>query len=407
MDIYYTTDGTAPTDFVFQDVAKLGGHRIVWDSPTSIRLEDYSRPVYFGRGTANLNVDGPRNYEIAPLRNARYYVYARRLQGNRWKPYFSVENTRYEPNSPTQLLLGYVISDSSGIFPPDAVINAVDAGDAVSVVTSFEDGVLNPDTPIALPSNKEQRLLRFFGKMPGGLFDPPQSVVYHFDSKAPTTTIKSTFTNQPYKKTLKVELECEVGSTIYWSDATKGPQVILFGMTQYLVDGAKSLKVQCTVPNLITPTETTMNLSFRKRVATGEMVTFTPVADLRSGAPVAIPAEANSFFDIMVVPDMDNPTRWRLEVGAANVIVQESIEVYVVARVYTDATGVLDPSSSQGSILNAVENTPTAKKARKTKKYVAPLLWNVTTSPYTVTLAYMAVDATGNVEATQIKVFEG
>lgn len=412
LDIFFTTDGTAPTDFAFQDVLRLGGHRIVWDSPTSIRLEDAARPVFFPRGTATLNVDGPRNYEIAPRRNGRYFVYAQRLGDNRWKPHFSLENIRFQPNTSTRLCMGYVISNASGVFTPDAVINAVDAGDSVKLEKDLviTDGVLNTDNPIPLVNDQTQRVLRFFGKTPGGLFDPPQAHVYGFDTIPPVTVLENVFSNQPFKKTLKVDFQVEPGSTVFWSELTKSPQRIIFGQADKLVDGANKLALVYSSPNKVVPNFTSFTLRFKKRASTGELVEIVTTADVRVGAVIRIPVIPDSFFDIAAVPDFDNAGKWRLDIGSANLPIQERSDIFTVSRVTTDQFGVLNTTlvDSGGSILNATAQTGLSNLARKTKKYVGePLTFNVSVSPYRVALAYFAEDASGNVEEVRLQVFEG
>lgn len=413
IDIFYTTDGTAPADFAFQDVLRLGGHRIVWDSPTSIRLEDASRSVFFPRGTASINVDGPRNYEIAPRRNSRYFVYAVRLSDNRWKPHFSLENIRFQANNPTRLLIGFVVSNASGVFTPDSVVNAVDAGDSVklekdAVVTG---GLLNTDNPIALLNDQSQRVLRFFGKTPGGLFDPPQTHIYNFDTVAPVTVLKNSFSNQPFKKTLKIEFEVEPGSTVFWSELTKSPQKIIFGQSGKLVDNLlRDMSTTFTIPNRVVPTNVNFNLTFRKRASTGELVDLLTTTDVRAGAVIRVPVIPDSFFDIAAVPDFDNPGKWRLDIGSANLPIEERPDVVLVSRAFTDAFGVLDTSTIplKGNLLQGFSGVGLSNLAKKSRKYVGePLTFNVSVSPYKVTIAYFAVDAAGNVEEVRSQVFEG
>lgn len=413
IDVFFTTDGTAPTDFAFQDVLRLGGHRIVWDSPTSIRLEDPNRPVFFPRGTATLNVDGPRNYEIAPRRNGRYFVYAVRLGDNRWKVHFSLENIRFQPNTPGRLCMGFAVSNASGVFTPDSIINAVDAGDSVKLEKDavITDGILNTDNPIPLQNDKTQRVLRFFGKTPGGLFDPPQTHIYTFDTVAPVTVLESTFSNQPFKKTLKIDFQVEPGSTVFWSELTKSPQRIIFGQTAKLVDDlSRILSLNYAAPNKVAPPLQPFNLTFRKRASTGELVDIVTTGDVRSGAVIRIPVVPDAFFDIAAVPDLDNPSKWRLDIGSANLPIQERPDVVLVSRVFTNEEGILDLSVTpkKGSILNGFGGAGLSNLARKTKKYVGePVTFNVSVSPYKVVISYFAEDVAGNVEEVRSQTFEG
>lgn len=417
MRVYYTTDGSAPSDFVFQDILRLGGHRIVWDSETSIRLEDYRRPVFFTAGTASLNVDGPRNYEIAPRRNARYFVYAVRLGGNRWRPFFSSENIRFEGNTPTRLLLGFIVSNQHGVFTPESIVNAVDAGDMHELITDNPvlDEDLNITNPISLLNDRQYRFLRFFGKAANGLFDPPQTHLYEFDTVAPFSVLRYSYTNSPYSRTLRIELFSEDGASIYWSDKTTSPQKIIFGLADRLVDGSNSLRVVMGASaNRVIPNFTSFNITFQKKASTGEMVTINTTEDVRSGAPLRVPSDTpGAFYDIVVVPDFDHAGKWRLDLGPANVALQESSHAYLVSRVYvsdiqlpSDPGGVLSAAQYKGYILNATDQGNLSNLARKTQKYVEPLTFSAVTRPYRIVLSYFAEDTAGNVEEVQTRVFE-
>ena len=409
MRIFYTTDGRAPTDFVFLDVLRLGGHRIVWESPTSIRLEDVTRPVYFARGTSTENVDGPRSYEIAPARNTRYYVYADRLPNGTWKPSVSRENIRFELNTPSRLLLGFMISNASGEFTPESIVNAVDSGDVQEVVKNdtIVDDELNSENPVPVLNTQDFGILRFFGVTVRGLYTPVQKLVYEFDNIDPITVLSSSFTDDPFSKTLKLELAVEEGATAFYSTETLSPQQVIFGQPDRLVDGSNELAMEYTgVPNQVEPNFSTFNLTFRKFATTGEFQTIVTTADVRTGAPIDIPTdEVNTFYDIMAVPDFDNPSRWRLELGPVGTSLLEGSAAILVSRVFVDEFGVFDPLTDQGELRNATQQDNLSRLAKLSRKYVEPVLFNATGN-YRIVFSYFAVDSAGNVEEIRTQVFE-
>jgi len=125
---------------------------------------------------------------------------------------------------------------------------------------------------------------------------------------------------------------------------------------------------------------------------------LTDSAPNRSTQVITIPnVPGSAFFDVSVVPDFNQPTKWRLELGVPNVPAKEAIDRYLVSRIRTDASGVLDVYSGAGSIQSAATGV-----GGKTKKYIEPVILDASAGNFEVTFAFFSVDAVGNPEAVQI-----
>lgn len=413
IDVYYSLDGSDPTDFVFQDVDRLGGHKLIRVAPTAVALENSDLPIFFARGPARLNVDGPRSYEWNALPNTRYFAYAIRQSENRWKLSIGKFNTAFNANTPSRLLVGYVITDASGQISTEGVINAVTAGHVTQIVkngglpaTRQQFALtLNSLGPVAISSAKEIATLRFFGKTAAGQFDPPQRAIYVFDNTPPKTTIRSALTNTPYAKTLKIELFSEPGSITYYSLINHAPRRVRFGFPDRLqtLSPFKQLRVTVPLANKIAPTETTITIVFKRKTPQGDYVTLTTTADLRAGAQLDVPISPDAFIDVCVVPDFDNPTRWRLELGEPNIPAVESTDRYLVNRLQLDSLGVLPTTT----LLNNALDSDSVPALLLTNKFIEPLNFDVGSPPYNFDISFFSVDIAGNAEQSQVTNFKG
>lgn len=420
VDVFYTTDGSDPSDIAFADVARLNGLRLVWAGPTALKISDFKTPIDFIRGRGTINLDGEKSFAIATRPFRRYFAYVERVREGRWQTNFKSFNDTPAPlvNTDARILVGFAMTNSFGEFTPESVTNAVDAKAPLQLVKDAGlDGTqtggqirLNEEHPIPIISDGDSKDLRYFTVNEKGQFDPTKHFRYTFDTVAPKTRIETSITNSPFPKTLRINIVSDdPNATIYWSKDTTAPQPVLFGQPAKLITGLTFLNTTNPTPNKVRPSRTAQTILFSRIDSLGQRVNITSTNDLKNGADLTIPnSPTNSFFDITVAPDFQFPTKWKLELGDANIPVVEKTDRILVSRAETDNSGILDLSTSKGVLRNAVLAAflPTQDVTNLSKKFVEPISIDISSPNYLIIFSWFAVDADGNAERTQKAVFK-
>jgi cysteinyl-tRNA synthetase, unknown class len=443
--VWYTTDGSDPSDITFTDDHKrrLNGLKLEFHGPVAITINDPAIPIDFVRGRASVNLDGlGKGFALATRPFRRYFGYAIRQREGRWITSFSSFNTEPLENTDERIMIGFAFTDARGEFSQEAITNVVDTSSAplemvrdpdLDVPIDGEDflppGVLpsivslNDDHPIELPTNAGQiAILRYFSLNDDGLYDPTKIYEYEFDTTPAKTRLEWAVGDSPFPKTLVVNIVQDIPEgesaedlTIFWSTSTVAPERHVFGQHEKLRDpvGDRYLSIELIpgFPNTFRPNRPDFTITFVRRDILGNDITLTATQDLKDQEPLEIPVVPNSLFDITVVPDFEIPNRWRFEVSEPNEPAVEDGDRILVAQIWTDEAGVLDwddPLDPKGGYAPAVHDSvpPPYQTKIKTNKLIRPVRFDITNPAFEIVFSWFSEDTNGNAEPVQTRTFK-
>jgi hypothetical protein len=205
---------------------------------------------------------------------------------------------------------------------------------------------------------------------------------------------------------------------MYWSKDTLAVQPVVFGQPEKLINNSTFLNTLNVDPGTMLPTpnqvwssRNVQTIQFSRIDILGNVVDIVSTEELKQGdppqyLPLDIPTTpVESFFDITVTPDFQYPDKWKLELGKANVPAIETRDRILVSRATTDSSGILDLSTSRGTLDHAVVATQ-LPPTQLSHKYIEPISLNISLPGYLIVFSWFSVDASGNAERMQKAVFQ-